>query len=173
MSKGMKGARYQWPLGQDVWFPYIIMIIGGVHYSYIIAHTNKFTCLVWFGLVWLYDDLSPRRLSTFTRLSDSVTVHPALYPKCVGAQPLWGSSSPSITLLSYVIPYILHNFSYFTIVPYIFLPYHHTSKQRFICRSRIPTPGCQSMRKCVEVYSMKKLHNTCMKNTCKNWMKIQ
>ena len=25
-----------------------------------------------------------------------------------------------------------------------------TSKQRFICRSRIPTPGCQSMRKCVE-----------------------
>ena len=31
-----------------------------------------------------------------------------------------------------------------------------TSKQRFISRSRIPTPGCQSMRKCVEVYSMKK-----------------
>ena len=31
-----------------------------------------------------------------------------------------------------------------------------TSQQRFICRSIIPTPGCQSMRKCVEVYSMKK-----------------
>ena len=28
---------------------------------------------------------------------------------------------------------------------------YKTSKQRFICRSRIPTPGCQSMRKCVEV----------------------
>ena len=57
-----------------------------------------------FGLVWLYDDLFPRRLSTFTRLGDSVTVHPAIYPKCVGAQPLWGSSSPSITLLSYFLP---------------------------------------------------------------------
>ena len=56
-------------------------------------------------LVWLYDDLSPRRLNAFTRLGDSVTVHPALYPKCVGAQPLWGSSSPSITLLSYFLPY--------------------------------------------------------------------
>ena len=27
--------------------------------------------VVWFGLVWLYDDLSPRRLSAFTRLGDS------------------------------------------------------------------------------------------------------
>ena len=58
-------------------------------------------CLVT-GLVWLYDDLSPRRLSAFTRLDDSVTVHPAFYPKCVGAQPLWGSSPPSITLVSYM-----------------------------------------------------------------------
>ena len=42
---------------------------------------------------------------------------------------------------------------------------YKTSKQRFICRSRIPTPGCQSMRKCVKVYRLqyeKNLHNTCM-----------
>ena len=48
---------------------------------------------------------------------------------------------------------------------------YKTSKQRFICISRIPTPGCQSMRKCVEVYRLqyeKNLHNTCMENTCKN-----
>ena len=45
---------------------------------------------------------------------------------------------------------------------------YKTSKQRFICRSRIPTPGCQSMRKYVEVYRLqfeKNPHNTCMENT--------
>ena len=71
----------------------------------------------WNGLVWLYDDLSPRRLSAFVRLSDSVTVHPAFYPKCVGAQPLWGEQ-PSLnytpilcTLLwapRYRTPYHIH-----------------------------------------------------------------
>ena len=32
----------------------------------------------------------------------------------------------------------------------------------FICRSRIPTPGCQSMRKCMEVYRLQYEQKTCI-----------